>query len=60
MIDRLPGAPYNPLSAEEVESKFLSLSTPVLGKARAQSVVDGISDLENLQDVAAIVALLRG
>ncbi len=59
LIDRLPGAPYNPLSAEEVEEKFLSLSHAVLGKSRSQSVVQTMANLENLTDVVALAALVR-
>jgi 2-methylcitrate dehydratase PrpD len=57
-MDRLPGAPYNPLSAAEVEEKFLSLSVPVLGEQRSQSVVETIRNLENLPDVSTLAALL--
>jgi len=59
LVDRVPGAPYNPLSREEVEEKFLSLSMPVLGETRAKSVVETMRDLENLPDVAALAALFR-
>ena len=58
LVDRLPGAPYNPLSATEVEEKFLSLSAPVLGENRAQSVARTCLDLETLSDIASLAALL--
>ncbi len=58
LVDRLPGAPYNPLSAEEVEDKFHSLSTPVLGENRSKSVVQSVWDLEKLSDVVALAAEL--
>ncbi|MGH7844524.1 MAG: MmgE/PrpD family protein [Candidatus Binatia bacterium] len=59
LVDRLPGAPYNPLSAEEVEEKFLSLSAPVLGEKRCQSVVQAVGGLEGLPNMADLAALLR-
>jgi 2-methylcitrate dehydratase PrpD len=59
LVDRVPGAPYNPLSREEVEEKFLSLSVPVLGGTRAMPAVETMRNLENLPDVSALVALFR-
>ena len=59
LIDRLPGAPYNPLSAEEVEEKFLSLSHGVLGDSRAHSVVQATRNLEDLPEVGVLAGLLR-
>ncbi len=59
LVDPLPGAPYNPLPAADVEAKFLSLSTPVLGETRARSVAERVSGLEDLSDIAALGALLR-
>jgi 2-methylcitrate dehydratase PrpD len=58
LVDRLPGAPYNPLSATEVEEKFLSLSAPVLGEGRAKSIARTCLDLETLSDIASLAALL--
>ena len=58
LVDRLPGAPYNPLSAQEVEEKFLSLSAPVLGESRAQSVARICLDLEDLTDITSLTDLL--
>jgi 2-methylcitrate dehydratase PrpD len=59
LIDRLPGAPYNPLSTEEVEEKFLSLSHGVLGDSRAHSVVQATRALENLPEVGVLAGLVR-
>ena len=58
LVDRLPGAPYNPLSAQEVEEKFLSLSAPVLGESRAQAVARACLDLETLSDITSLAQLL--
>ncbi len=58
LIDRVPGAPYNPLSAAEVEEKFLLLSVPVLGATRSKAIVDSARGLENLSDLAGLAAQL--
>ena len=59
MVDRTPGGPRNPLTREEIEAKFLSLSAPVLGNRRAQNVVEQVRDLERLPDVAGLARLMR-
>ena len=58
LVDRLPGAPYNPLSAAEVEQKFLLLEFADTG--RAALTVDRGSRTEsgNLPDVAQLAALV--
>ncbi|MFC1816942.1 MmgE/PrpD family protein [Thermodesulfobacteriota bacterium] len=58
LMDRLPGAPNNPLSTEEVEDKFLLLSTPLLGESRSKSVVESVWNLEKLSDVVDLAAKL--
>jgi 2-methylcitrate dehydratase PrpD len=59
LIDRLPGAPYNPLSAAEIDEKFLSLCVPVLGAKRSREVAEATKNLQNLVDVTPLAALLR-
>ncbi len=59
LVDRVPGAPYNPLSAAQVEEKYLSLSVPVLGQAKSAAVVEVMRNLEGLTDVAALCGRLR-
>jgi 2-methylcitrate dehydratase PrpD len=59
LIDRVPGAPYNPLSGGAVEQKFLSLSMPVFGEKRSNSLVEAARSLEQIADVAALAASLR-
>ncbi|MGH7816244.1 MAG: hypothetical protein ACREOR_02545, partial [Candidatus Binatia bacterium] len=59
LVDRTPGAPYNPLSAAEVEEKFLSLSVPVLGQDKSAAVVEAVRNLESLSDVSELGPLLR-
>jgi 2-methylcitrate dehydratase PrpD len=59
LVDRLPGAPYNPLSTAEVENKFLSLTSPVLGTANSQKIIDWVRDLERRDDVSRLCPLLQ-
>ena len=58
LLDRMPGAPYNPLSAAEVEEKFLLLSVPVLGDKRCKAIVEAARNLENLSDITTLAAQL--
>ncbi len=58
-VDRLPGAPYNPLSAEDVAAKFVGLSTPLLGESGAQAIVEAVGQVEALDDVSTLGTLLR-
>jgi 2-methylcitrate dehydratase PrpD len=59
LIDRVPGAPYNPLSAQEVEQKFFSLATAVLGEERSRAIIETVRRLGELRDIAGLTALLR-
>ena len=58
LVDRMPGAPYNPLSTQDLDEKFFSLSIPVLGEQRSQTVATTVRNLENLTDVATLTSLL--
>lgn len=58
LLDRMPGAPYNPLTQAEVEEKFNLLSVPVLGEQRSRTIVDAVRNLEELADVAQLAARL--
>jgi 2-methylcitrate dehydratase PrpD len=59
LVDRMPGAPYNPLSAQELDEKFFSLSVPVMGDERSRSIAERVRSLERLSDVAELTGLLR-
>jgi 2-methylcitrate dehydratase PrpD len=59
LVDRLPGAPYNPLSTEEVEAKFLSLTAPILGPGSARQIIEWTRNLETRGDVSGLCGLLR-
>jgi 2-methylcitrate dehydratase PrpD len=57
LVDRMPGAPYNPLSAAEVEEKFLSLSLPVFGQEKSRDIALIVHGLEDVGDVAKLTAV---
>lgn len=54
------GDAANPAPRERLRQKFLTLTTPVLGAARAQAVVEQVNRLDRLDDVRAIMTLLGG
>lgn len=56
-VDLARGEPESPLSAEEIEAKFLALAGDVLGD-RAREVRDRVRDLEKLHDVRELVERL--
>jgi len=58
-VDRVPGAPYNPLSVADVEEKFLSLSIPVIGEEKSTVVVKTARNLEGLSDASDLGKFLR-
>jgi len=49
----------NPMSAEEVEGKFLSLATPVLGNDKAHSVVKEVRSLESSESLEPLIEMLK-
>lgn len=51
------GDPDNPLSAEEIQTKFNRLITPILGENRANEIVSTIKQLHCLDDVSKLVDL---
>jgi 2-methylcitrate dehydratase PrpD len=53
------GEEENPMSAQEVEEKFLSLTTPVLGDAKAKSVIGEIHVLEKSASLNGLLASLK-
>jgi 2-methylcitrate dehydratase PrpD len=46
-----PGTKENPLSTEAVAAKALDLIAPVLGRARADKLIDKLNTLERLDDI---------
>ena len=59
LVDRLPGAPYNPLSASEVENKCFSLIEPVMGSDKSQKIIEWLRNLEVREDIAELGPLLK-
>ena len=53
------GEKENPMSGQEVEEKFLSLAAPVLGDAKARSVVSEVQALEEQESLDGLLSLLR-
>lgn len=52
------GAPEAPISDDELVDKAMSLLGPVLGRARAQGVVDAVWTLETCEDFSAVTRAL--
>lgn len=47
------------MSAQEVEEKFLTLAAPVLGDAKARSVIGEVQALADSESLSGLLALLR-
>ena len=58
-VDVPRGHPLNPMSAEEIEGKFLRLASPKLGGKRAREVLKRIWGLDQEKDLSGIPGLLR-
>jgi len=52
------GDPANPLSADDIETKFNKMTAPILGPQKAAKIVSAIKDLDRLEDVATLVDLM--
>lgn len=52
------GTRENPLSIDAVNAKVRDLITPVIGKDRAEKLIDQVNHLERVQDMAALSELL--
>jgi len=52
------GESENPLTAEDVETKFKRMAIPVVGKEKANQIIDKIKGLDQLDDVSQLVSLL--
>ena len=53
------GDPRNPMTDEELTSKFLALATPALGEAGARRALEAIQNLERAGGVEDLVELLN-
>jgi 2-methylcitrate dehydratase len=54
------GSVQNPMSQQEIEEKFFSLSTKVISRGQAQRIRDMVGDLENVQNLRELGDLVRG
>jgi 2-methylcitrate dehydratase len=58
-VDYPKGDPRNPLTDREVEEKFDSLAGPVLSADRANRVKRAVWELERLESISELMALLK-
>ena len=52
------GSPKNPFTREELDAKFRSLASAVLGEQEMEQVIETINRLEELGDISQVVSLL--
>ena len=53
------GESGNPMTPQEVKKKFLSLATPVLGEAKARTVIDEALSLSESESLEGLLSALR-
>lgn len=53
------GERLNPMSAEEVKEKFLSLALPVIGEAKGRTIIDEVQSLSECESLEALLSTLR-
>lgn len=58
-VDYAKGAPENPLTKEEIQSKFNDMTQNIIGKDRVRKVSDLIWSLEEVHDVCQVSELLE-
>jgi 2-methylcitrate dehydratase PrpD len=56
-VDYPKGSIENPMSDEEMRSKFESLANPVIGEKRARALAEQVQDLERVADVSELLKL---
>ena len=57
-VDYHKGHPKNPMSDQDVEHKFLRLTSRILDKNRARRILDSAWNLEKVKDVSKVVSML--
>ena len=55
-----PGSTENPLSQEQIEEKFFSLSAKVISRRQADRIRDVVANLESMQNLRGLGDLVRG
>lgn len=58
-VAQATGSPGNPVTDAQLDAKFLGLAGSVLPKARARRLLDTLWALEQVEDMAAVVASCR-
>jgi 2-methylcitrate dehydratase len=58
-LDYPKGDPRNPLTDQEVEEKFTALAEGVLSKSAQKKLKDAISNLEKMESVSKLMALMK-
>jgi 2-methylcitrate dehydratase PrpD len=52
------GDALSPVPRDEITAKFVSLAGPILGAAGARKVIDAVEDVDTLEDVGSMTAML--
>ena len=58
-LDYPKGDPRNPLTDQEIETKFRSLADGVITKKRQQELIDRVWDLDRAPELPSLMALLK-
>ena len=58
VVDYCKGMPENPMSAQEVEEKFLSLVDPVFPPGQSRQIIDLVNTIESIKSVNDLTRLL--
>lgn len=58
-VDYPKGSIQNPMTDDELRSKFDSLAAPVIGPARAAEAAEMVAEIEHCKDVRQLMQLLR-
>jgi len=53
------GSPENPMTLDEVADKFHLLVDPVLGQAQAERLATLVAELDTLENIQSLTAMLR-
>jgi 2-methylcitrate dehydratase PrpD len=53
------GSIHNPLSAKQIEEKFMTLADPILPQGRAREIVRQVADIEGATHIRNLTSLLR-
>jgi 2-methylcitrate dehydratase PrpD len=56
-VDYPKGSIQNPMSEAEMQAKFDSLATPVIGPKKAASLAEQVLNLERVRDVSELMKL---